>query len=170
VPCITDTNGQTIQDSRKIAHYLEERYPTPSIFHGGVGVHFFFENWVMDGLTRRIFQLCVMKMFNMMDQEARQYYRESREKMLGRPLEIIAGEPEEHIVAIIKDLGPVNKILEDCRYITGNDVGWADIVLASMLKPVQITHLDVFDSRILNQHNNIKLWWDRMEKYADISK
>ncbi|KAG2178862.1 hypothetical protein INT43_001708 [Umbelopsis isabellina] len=170
VPCITDTNGQTIQDSRKIALYIDEKHPTPSVFQGGVGVHFFFENWIMNGLSRRIFQLSVMKMFPLMDEEAQHYYRQSREKMLGTSLENIAGEPEEHIGAINNDLAEIDKILEDYDYVTGDKVGWADIVLASMLKLAQITRPDVFESRLINQHSNIKHWWERMEKHANNSK
>lgn len=169
VPCITDVNGQTIQDSRKIALYLEEKYPSPSVFHGGHGIHFFFDDWGMQDLVFRPFRISLMKMFYELDQEGQEYYRKSREEMVGKPLEEYAGDREEHIKALNEDLALPAKTLAKFDYLTGDQVGWADITLASYIIMLEKFHPDIFYERVINQDKNLQAWWDRMKVYADYS-
>lgn len=170
VPCITDANGESIQDSRKIALYLEEKYPEPSIFHGGKGVHFFFDDWALQDLFYRPYALSLLQLYSELDDEAQEYYRPSREKILGCTLEEFAGNPEDHLAALNKNLALVTKTLERCDFVTGDMVGWADICLASHLVILEKFHPDTFADRVLGENEHVKAWWERMQKYSDCDK
>lgn len=167
VPCITDTNGKTIQDSRRIALYLEEKYPEPSIFQGGEGVHFFFEDWAMERIMHKPFLISLLKLYSELDEEAQVFYRESREAMFGTTLEKFAGDPEEHLTALNEALSLVAKTLAQYDFLTGDQPGWADIVLASHLILLDKFHPEILAERVLSQHEHLEVWWKRMQNYAD---
>jgi glutathione S-transferase len=167
VPCITDVDGRTIQDSRAIALYLEEKYPTPSIFQGGQGIHFFFDNWSVESIGHKTFLLSVLAMYSGLDEEAKNYYRTSREAMFGTTLEEFAGNHEDHISALNKALHPIAMILAEYKFLTGDQVGWADIVIASHLVCIKKTRPDILLGKVLLKNDHLKAWWDRMETYAN---
>ncbi|KAI9288764.1 hypothetical protein BC943DRAFT_356765 [Umbelopsis sp. AD052] len=169
VPCITDVNGKTIQDSKEIALYLEEKYPSPSIFHGGAGIHFFFNDWSMQNIVFLPFRMTILKLFHELDEEAQVYYRKSREDVFKQSLEEYAGDSEEHLQALNKQLALVAKSLANYDYLTGDKPGWADICLASYIIMLEKFDPETFYNRMINQDQNLEAWWNRMKMYADYS-
>jgi glutathione S-transferase len=169
VPCITDVDGKSIQDSRKIALYLEGKYPSPSIFHGGVGIHFFFDDWCMQNIVYSPFRMTILKLFHELDEEAQVYYRKSREDVFKQSLEDYAGDREEHLQALNKQLALVAKSLANYDYLTGDKPGWADICLASYIIMLEKFDPVTFYNRMINQDQNLEAWWNRMKLYADYS-
>ncbi|KAG2180720.1 hypothetical protein INT44_003727 [Umbelopsis vinacea] len=169
VPCITDVDGKTIQDSKEIALYLEEKHPSPSIFHGGAGIHFFFNDWSMQNIVFLPFRMTILKLFHELDEEAQVYYRKSREDVFKQSLEEYAGDSEEHLQALNKQLALVAKSLANYDYLTGDKPGWADICLASYIIMLEKFDQETFYNRMINQDQNLEAWWNRMKMYADYS-
>lgn len=167
VPCITDVDGRTIQDSRVIALYLEEKYPTPSIFQGGQGIHFFFEDWSSTNISSKPFLASLPAMYKSLDEESQAHLRKGREFMFATSLQDFAGNPEEHILALNKALEPIVKIVSQYDFLTGDQVGWSDIVLASQLVCLKVTHPDMLAEKVMNNNDHLKAWWERMERYAN---
>jgi Glutathione S-transferase, C-terminal domain len=106
-------------------------------------------------------------MYKSLDEEAQMHLRKGREFMFSTSLEDFAGNLEEHILALNKALEPIAKILSKYSFLTGDQVGWSDIVLASQLVCLKKTHPDMLAEDVLGRDNNLKAWWERMEKYAN---
>ncbi|KAG0164510.1 hypothetical protein DFQ28_010217, partial [Apophysomyces sp. BC1034] len=156
--------------SWEIAQYLEKVYPdSPSLFHGNEGVHLFFHNYCHTHLLRPLFQLVVLDVHRRSGPESTQkWFRENREARFGVTLEQFAGNPDDHLAALPKLLEPCTTILVSYPFLTGEKVGWADVVLASFLTMVAAIKPELFKSHILNGYTNsdsLRNWWQRMEIY-----
>ena len=104
VPVIRD--GDTVvSDSWAIAEYLEEHYPTPTLFGGTMGrAHARFINAWADGvLAGAIARLIVRDILDVIDPRDRDYFRSSREARFGVTLEAVQAD-REHRVAGFRDL------------------------------------------------------------------
>ncbi|KAG0189963.1 hypothetical protein DFQ28_002661 [Apophysomyces sp. BC1034] len=172
VPVIVDLahDNKTVQDSWEIAQYLEKVYPdSPSLFDSNEGVHLFFHNYCNTHLLRPLFQLVVLDAYRRSGPESTQkWYRENREELLGQTLEQFAGNPDDHLAALPKLLEPCTTVLLSYPFLTGEKVGWADVVLASYLTMVAALKPELFKSHILSGYTNsdsLRNWWKRMEIY-----
>jgi glutathione S-transferase len=172
VPIITNSDGKAIQDSAVIAQYIEEKYPEPTVFRGGSPLHFFFDNWVAKVMSMPIYRIILLKMHSELDAEAQAYVRETREKFWKMPLEEFAGDREEHIENLNEQLKLVAKTLKNNDYLMGDQVGYADIALASNLVMLEKIEPEILIDRILKHDGNepIASWWKRMQQYADESQ
>ncbi|KAG2178861.1 hypothetical protein INT43_001707 [Umbelopsis isabellina] len=172
VPTITDENGKVIRDSAAIARYIEDQHPEPTVFRGGDTVHFFFDNWALKNLADPIYHIILLKMYSELDDEAQAYFRESREKWFKMTLEEYAGDREQHIKTVNDQLTLVAKTLNKNDYMMGDQVGYADIALASVLIMLEKVEPDVLNDCILIHEGNesIASWWKRMQQYVDGSR
>ncbi|KAI8997347.1 hypothetical protein BDB01DRAFT_770730 [Pilobolus umbonatus] len=172
VPIIVDLahDNKVIQDSWDIAVYLDKTFPdTPSLFHGNIGVHQFFHEYVTSTAHVLVFQLCVLDIYSRCSSEVKSSFRQTREKILGMPLEQFAGDPAKTMKTLQKSLVSIKKVLDSHPFITGDKVGWADVSLASSLTPLSVFKPEMFKSLI--DGNSLGQWWWRMRKYTstDIS-
>ncbi|KAI9029929.1 hypothetical protein CLU79DRAFT_842858 [Phycomyces nitens] len=171
VPIIVDVEkDKVIQDSFKIAKYLETTYPeTPSLFHGDEKLHQSLQETFEDCLAGPLFYLVLLKAIKFCgDEEAQAKLKKSREVKYGVTVEQLTGNPKEHIETINKKLKSANDILSDSLYLTGSKVGWADVVLASCLKMVDALDNELFETQILGtpDTNSLREWYKRMTQYA----
>ncbi|KAF7728516.1 hypothetical protein EC973_005920 [Apophysomyces ossiformis] len=172
VPIIIDLahDNKTVQDSWDIAHYLEKAYPnTPSLFDGHEGVHLFFHNYCTNQLLPPLFKLVVLDVHKRSGSESTQkWFRENREQRFGMTLEEFAGNPEDIIKVLPGLLKPFTDVLSSYPFLTGNKVGWADVMLASALTMVAAIKPEIFESYILTgyEHSStLRNWWQRMKPY-----
>ncbi|ORY93326.1 hypothetical protein BCR43DRAFT_565919 [Syncephalastrum racemosum] len=165
VPVIND-NGKVIQDSWKIAQYLDEKYPEPSLFHGNPGLHQFFLNWSFTNIGRHTFLLLILDLYERLPKDIQPWFRETREQFLGVTLEEAAKDQAGHIANMKTGLESVEAVLADNDYITGPKIGFADIVLMGVLQMLQATRAEVFQKEVLDSFKNINAWWGRVEKYT----
>ncbi|KAG1150655.1 hypothetical protein G6F37_001649 [Rhizopus arrhizus] len=173
VPIIEDKETQkVIQDSWEIVNYLEEAFPdSPSAFHGNQGIHKFFQSQCEKNIAFPIFKMVVLTVGNACG-PFKQSFRETREGYFNMSLEKLAGQPEDHAPDLKKGLEPIHEVLKSYPFVTGNQAGWADVVLAAhlnfleKLKPelFQAYVLDVFDDDILLN------WWKRVEYIHQINE
>ncbi|KAI9258967.1 hypothetical protein BDA99DRAFT_514632 [Phascolomyces articulosus] len=170
VPIIVDIrNGnKVVQESWEIAKYLEEAYPdTPSLFNGNIGAHFFLHEYCSRRLLAKIFKLNVLTIAQKAG-EYTQWFRETREQLFKMSLEKFVGDESVHAKAITENLDALGRVLKVYPYLTGNQVGWADICLASYLKFLHYMRPDQFQALVLGDKKAGKQfgdWWNRMGKY-----
>ncbi|KAI8990754.1 hypothetical protein BDF20DRAFT_840676 [Mycotypha africana] len=173
VPVIVDlTNGdKVVEDSWEIALYLEKNYSHKagsSLFNGNPGVHRFFQNYCDHNVIVPIFRMVVLEIHaNVGPEELQNWFRQDRESKFGQTLEEFAGSEENNIKALKTALVPINKLLAQFSYITGETAGWADVVLASHFQFFNAIRPDLFETAVLNAfdaaENHINTWWNRMQ-------
>jgi hypothetical protein len=91
VPVLVD-GETTVHDSWTIAVYLEEHYPDrPSLFHGpaATAVTRFVNSWGDRVLLPMVATLVVRDILDHLHEKDREYFRTSREKAFGKPLEAV---------------------------------------------------------------------------------
>jgi glutathione S-transferase len=86
--------GQPISDSWRIAHHLDEVFPDRPLFERNTeGVTRFVNSWA-DSLIPILARVIVLDVFYSLDSGDQPYFRETRERFLGGPLEsIVADQP-----------------------------------------------------------------------------
>ncbi|KAL0097097.1 hypothetical protein J3Q64DRAFT_1711330, partial [Phycomyces blakesleeanus] len=171
VPIIVDVEkDKVIQDSFKIAKYLEATYPqTPSLFHGNEQLHTSMQEKFVTRLARPLFCLVVFKVIKATgDEDVQSWFQKTREAKYGMPIEQFAGNPEDRIKEIHEGLKDTRKTLTETPYLTGSKVGWADVVLFSQLKMIDSIDKALLESRILdgtNGEKSLREWYERMSQY-----
>lgn len=125
VPIIEDIahDGKPVQDSWEIALYLEKAYPdSPSLFHGGVGVHRFFYEYCNGHILPHLFKMAVLHVWeNIGSPQSQAYFRQAHEDRLGTTLENFAGGNTDNIIASLKrGLALVHTVLKEHPFVTGD--------------------------------------------------
>ncbi|KAI7857628.1 hypothetical protein BDC45DRAFT_500269 [Circinella umbellata] len=174
VPIIIDVrNGnKVVHESWKIANYLEEAYPdTPSLFHGNIGAHFFIHEYCTRRLLPKIFKLSVLKVAEKAG-EHQQWFIQTREKAFKTSLDKFVGDQSIHAKAITENLVAPGRVLKHYPYLTGTQVGWADICLASYITFLRVMRPDQFQALIVNDKKagtDFVEWLKRMDKYMQLN-
>lgn len=135
VPVLRD--GETVvSDSWAIAEYLEEHYPTPTLFGGAMGrAHARFINAWADGvLIGAIARLIVRDILDVADAKDRAYFRSSREARFGMTLEALQADREQGVTAFRALLAPVRLVLRGQQWLGGAAPSYADFILFGTLQ------------------------------------
>ena len=171
VPIIIDSNKNVVVDSWNIAQHLEELYPnSPSLFSQNKNAHTSFHKYADNHIIMPLFRLIILKIHKFCGPpELQDWYRKDREKTLGVTLECFAGKTDDNIVELRQSLIPVDKILQNHPFLTGNQLGWADIVLASYFVFLEGLDSKMFEIAVLStfgiENTHIRSWWKIMQKY-----
>ena len=159
VPVIRD--GETVvSDSWAIAEYLEERYPTPTLFGGPMGrAHARFINaWADSVLTGGIARLIVRDILDAIDPKDRDYFRSSREARFGATLEAVQEGREQRVAAFRETLTPVRLLLRSQEWLGGAAPSYADFILFGTLQwPRCCSRFQV-----LADDDPVRAWQERM--------
>src|SRR5260221_1189990 len=113
VPVISDS-GQVVADSWAIANYLEDNYPRlPSLFGGAAGrdLTLFVQSWTADSLHRGVIDLILFDIYSQLHESDKPYFRSTREKRFGRPLEDVQAGRETPVAAFCPSLQPFRTTL-----------------------------------------------------------
>jgi glutathione S-transferase len=157
-------DGKVVQDSFEISKYLDKELPSPSLHHNQENVHRFFGRYFEGEVVVPLRKLVLLKVFEELDEKNQKYFRESREKRMGCPLEEFTGDPEEHIVKLIELFKPIEGMLKENAWISGSQIGWSDVLVAGWL-----SFLEAFQPKrlqqVLGEYPNASEWWKNMEQY-----
>ena len=132
LPIIED-GARVVCDSAVIADYLEETYPeAPSLYGGAAGraLTGFVANWVSAELGPRLFPMVVKDICDHLTPEDRPYFRESREKRLGRTLEEVQDGRETKLEGFRRALAPLRATVAGQAFLGGDSPLFADYVAA----------------------------------------
>ena len=157
VPVLID-GSNTISDSWEIAKYLESAYPDrPSLKldHGEV---LFIKFWSETVLHPELLQLLVLDIHDNLSLEDQSYFRESREKMLGKTLEEVVANRQEQLPRIQKLLPPLRSTLTKQEYLSGETPGFSDYIVFGAFQWARC----VSGFSILNADDIVYKWRDKM--------
>jgi glutathione S-transferase len=160
VPVLVD-GGQAVYDSWAIATYLEEAYPSrPALFEGGEAqaLSLFFNHWTIRAVHAPLLRAIILDLYGHVHEKDRAYFRESREKRLGAPLEQVAAEQKKWLAEVRGAIEPVRPVLVQSHFISGKGPGFADYVLFG---PFQWARA-VSPLRLLEPDDPVYAWRERM--------
>ncbi|WCL54872.1 glutathione S-transferase family protein [Gimibacter soli] len=147
VPVLKD-GARWVADSFDIACYLDAAYPDRTVFGGeeGRAPARFFNEWLNRTVVLGIFPMIVADIASVLDDENAVYFRQTREKYLGRSLEEAQAGREAAHAQFLKGLAPVRATLERQPYLGGNRPGFADFALmGTLMWPHVVSGFDVLE-------------------------
>lgn len=157
---ILDDGGVLVRDSFDIALYLEETYPErPSLFRGKGGESHarFIESWTLTALHPLLTRLIVKDIHDQLDEADKSYFRQSREKRLGQPLEAIQSGRDGRIEDFRAALAPLRQMLRRQEYIGGAMPLFADYIVFGVLQWARV----VSPLRLLADDDSVAAWFGR---------
>lgn len=140
VPLLRD-GATLVSDSFAIAEYLEDTYPDrPTLFggEGGKSTARFVERWSQITLHGYLGQAALLDIHAALDDPEREYFRASREKRFGRPLEVVAAGRDGGLQAFRTSLEPLRSMLTYQPFIGGDAPLFADYIVFGALQWVRI--------------------------------
>ena len=157
VPVLIDGNN-TIADSWEIAKYLENTYPERPSLKLDNGEVLFIKFWSETVLHPEILQMLVLDIHDNLSTEDQSYFRESREKRFGKPLEEVVANREERLPRVQKLLTPLRATLLKQEYLSGKTPGFSDYILFGAFQWARC----MSDFSILNADDIVYIWRDKM--------
>jgi glutathione S-transferase len=157
---VLDDNGHLVRDSWDIAVYLEEQYPDAPTLFGGAGGRAaakFVEGWALGAVHTAIFPLIVKDIHDILDPADKAYFRESREKRLGRTLEIAQTDREQRVEQFRQVLLPLRLMLKKQPWIGGEGPLFADYLVFGPLQWARVAS----PFPILAVNDPIADWFER---------
>ena len=157
VPVLIDGN-KTISDSWEIAKYLESAYPDRPSLKLDNGEVLFIKFWSETVLHPELLQLLVLDIHDNLSLEDQSYFRESREKMLGKTLEEVVANRLDRLPLIQKLLNPLRSTLSKQEYLSGETPGFSDYIVFGAFQWARC----VSGFSILNADDIVYKWRDKM--------
>jgi glutathione S-transferase len=160
VPVLVD-GDKVVSDSWTIAQYLEDAYPDrPSLFGGAEALRVtrFINSWADAVVNAGLAPLLVTDIYAHLHEKDRLYFRESREKRFGMPLEKVSADRDTRVVGFRQSLEPARSILTAQPYLAGDRPLYADFILfGCFMWPRSISSF-----RLLAPDDPIYSWRERM--------
>ncbi len=131
VPVIVD-DERVVHDSWAIARYLEATYPhRPSLFGSpdARNVTLFVKHWTERVLQPAILKVILVDLFDRLHERDKAYFRESRERRLGRPLEQVAADREANLESLRAQLAPLRASVSEMTFLGGDRPAFADYIV-----------------------------------------
>ena len=157
---VLDDDGELLGDSWTIAEHLEARYPDrPSLFGGETGKSLarFVQNWTIAQMHAPIFRMIATDIHDALDPADQGYFRESREKRLGRRLEEVQAARDDELPAFRAGLAPLRFTLQAQPFLGGERPTYADYLPFGALQWARTTS----PFRLLADDDPVLAWFDR---------
>jgi glutathione S-transferase len=160
VPVLLD-GDKVVWDSWTIAEYLEDTYPDrPSLFGGTQARRLtrFINSWADTVVNAALVPILLTDIYAHLHEKDRLYFRESREKRFGMPLDQVSADRDTRIVGFRQILEPARAILAAQPYLAGDRPLYADYILfGCFMWPRSVSSL-----RLLTSDDPIYSWRERM--------
>lgn len=159
VPILVD--GETvIQDSWRIAQYLEARDGGGSLFGGETGEALtrFINSWVDRTIVPRIVGLLAIDVIGIVDEADGKHLRGVMEKGFGKTLEDLSANRDKEIAGVRRLLDPVRASLRAQPFLSGVKPAYADYILFSPFQWARI----VSPFALLEPGDALVAWRERM--------
>lgn len=134
VPVLVD-GEEAIADSWNIALHLEERHPDrPSLFGvpQTIPLTLFVNRWADTTLMMAIAKIIMLDIHDRLGEEDREYFRFTREKRFGMPLEDIVADRPASLLALRHALTPLRQMLSEKDFLAGPGPAYADYCVFGM--------------------------------------
>ncbi|MCD2181187.1 glutathione S-transferase family protein [Rhizobium sp. GN54] len=159
VPVLRD-GDRLVRDSFDIALYLDDAYPDrPALFsgEGGRAMARFVESWSMTTLHPAVMRIALVDIHDMLGPEDRAYFRQSRERRLGRPLEEVVAARADEVAAFAGKLEPLRAMLKVQPFIGGQGPLFADYIVFGALQWLRVAS----PAKVLQDDDPVAAWFER---------
>lgn len=160
VPVLLD-GRKVVHDSWAIAAYLDEAYrDRPPLMAGpdALALTNFVREWTQAVVHPAVLRAVIDDLFSALADCDKAYFRESREKRFGVPLEEIGLSPEQAVPALGRALAPARQTLAAQPFLCGDAPAFADYVLYAPFQWARaVSPLD-----LLADADPLRSWRDRM--------
>jgi glutathione S-transferase len=160
VPVLLD-GDKVISDSWAIAEYLEDTYPDrPSLFGGEEArrVTRFINCWADTVVNGGLVRMLLTDIYALLHEKDQPYFRESREKRFGMPLEEVSADRDTRIAEFRQSLEPARSALTAQPYLAGGKPLYADYILFGCFMWAR----SISSFRLLTSDDPIYSWRERM--------
>lgn len=165
VPVLID-GDKVIYDSWDIACYLDEAYPDRPALFGSAdakGAALFIKRWCEGQVHPALVRLIVVDIANILHPKDVDYFRESREKMLGARLEDCVAAKEENLAHLHAVLTPLRLTVKDMPFLGGERPAYADYIPFGALQWARCASAQT----LLQEDDPVALWFDRLAALYD---
>ena len=165
VPVLEDGDIWT-GESLKIAKYLEEVYSDkPSLFGGKEQMELtdIINNMLDTKILSILARIIVADVYKVLQPDDKNYFRETREKMLNKKIEDIELESKKYIPILQKELNPFRRIIKDNDYFTGDKPMYCDYLLFGFFMWAKNTS----PKQLLDRDDLLWHWRNRMLNLFD---
>jgi len=130
VPVIVD-EGQAVSESWDIAVYLDKKYPAHPLFDSpqAQAYAFWFHNWTERSLHPLIVPLILEDVLLHLHEKDLAFFRSSRERAFGKPLEMVMDRSDVAFGRLEKALSPTRRTLAQNPFLAGEQPAYADYTL-----------------------------------------
>jgi glutathione S-transferase len=159
VPVLLDGDA-VIRDSWDIALYLDEKLPdAPRLFptEGDRRLALFMHQWAVTQLHMPIFKALAADIWDALDPEDQPYFRASREKRLGAPLESVRESQAETIAQLRANLTPLRLLVDKQNFVGGTRPTYADYVAFGALQWARV----IGKPQLLEPEDAVSGWFQR---------
>lgn len=154
------TGSDFVEDSWKIAEYLDERYPDRPPLFGcslGKGAARFVECFTDKVIHPTMLRLLARDVFDRMTAEDSAYFRRTREEMLGCTLEDAQATREQTVLGFRKSIHPIRLTLNRQPWLGGECPGHADYIVLAAFQWGRLAT----DFKVLEDDDPIAQWFQR---------
>ncbi len=159
VPVLVE-GEQWLHESWDIALYLDSRYPDrPRLIpEGARGETWFIKHWSEAMLHPVLLRLIITDIHAILAAKDQEYFRTSREKMLGRKLEEACTDRADDLDLLKRALEPLRRAVAGQNFIAGNTPSFADYIPFGTLQWTRcVTTYD-----LLAPDDPVSHWFERM--------
>ena len=159
VPVLVD-NDKWIGDSVKIAEYLDHTYPKKSVLGNETtkNITLILAKYIDYNFIPGFAKVILGDIFNHIHTDDKEYFRMTREKMMGATIEEIANNSDNQIIPLQKQLEPFRKILRDTPFIAGSQPMFCDYYLFGFFMWARCSS----PKNLLEEDDPIREWREKM--------
>ena len=153
-------------ESWDIAVYLDQAYPSrPALFDGEANkvLSYFFNHWSVKALHPPLTRAVVLDIYGKIHEKDRAYFRESREKRYGMPLEELGKDPKRAVADFRGALEPVRPVLVQHPFLCGHGPGFTDYILFGVFQWARC----ISPTRLIEPDDPVYAWRERLLKLYD---
>lgn len=159
VPVLVD--GDTVlRDSWDIACHLDQTHAqAPSLFptEGDRRQARFMHHWVVHQMHMPIFRIIAADIWDALDAADQPYFRASREKRLGAPLESVRDHQAESISELRQNLAPLRALLDQQEFLGGDQPVYGDYIVFGALQWARV----ISAVPLLEAGDPVERWFER---------
>jgi glutathione S-transferase len=156
VPVLVD-GDTTLKESWDILQYLDKTYTEKPLDIDRAEVRF-VRHWTETVINPALAQMIVDHVWETVHEKDQEYFRNTREKLFGMPLEEFGANKEEKVEAFRKTITPLRLTLEARPFLGGDAPNAADYVVFGSMMWARVTS----PLRLLEESDPVYRWQEAL--------